>query len=161
MAKGKKFPLAEGQRVAEEVMTHLRPFAKEIVLGGSVARKCAEVGDVDLVAIPKDNMLVAEFINMGDSTLRVGGKVLSVIYSGTQLDLWIAADEELATLTQFVMGSAKFNIYLRAKAKRMGLMLGQYGLFVRETRTRIPLENEKALFLKLEEEWVPYTERSV
>ena len=52
-SKEKKYPHAEAQAIAQEVVEQLRPHCERIVVAGSIRRKKSEVGDIEIVAIPK------------------------------------------------------------------------------------------------------------
>lgn len=49
----KKLPLEAASLVAEAFCHHMRPFAERIEVAGSIRRRKAEVGDIEIVMIPK------------------------------------------------------------------------------------------------------------
>ncbi|MCX6753734.1 MAG: hypothetical protein NTV03_01615, partial [Candidatus Nomurabacteria bacterium] len=51
--KEKRYPLAEAMRIAEALLEELKPHCARIAVAGSVRRKKADCGDIELVAIPK------------------------------------------------------------------------------------------------------------
>lgn len=60
MSNTPKRPLSEVLPVAQKLVESLRPYCERIELGGSCRRQVAEVGDIEIVAIPKvENRLVA------------------------------------------------------------------------------------------------------
>ena len=48
-----RFPLAQGQAVAEQVVLELSPFCERIQIAGSIRRKCPSVGDIELLIEPR------------------------------------------------------------------------------------------------------------
>lgn len=48
-----KMPLAEARAIAEEVMAQISDVCESVVIAGSIRREKAEVGDVELVIVPK------------------------------------------------------------------------------------------------------------
>lgn len=48
-----KRPLSVVQPIADELLALLSPSCVRIAIGGSVRRKCAECGDVELICIPR------------------------------------------------------------------------------------------------------------
>jgi DNA polymerase/3'-5' exonuclease PolX len=47
-----KLPLAQARQIAERLVIQLAPFCKRIEIAGSIRRCKAEIGDIELVAIP-------------------------------------------------------------------------------------------------------------
>lgn len=47
-----KYPLAEAQEIAAELIAHLGDFAEKIEIAGSIRRKKAQVGDIEILYIP-------------------------------------------------------------------------------------------------------------
>jgi len=58
----------------------------------------------------------------------------------------------------YLIGSGKFNIWLRSIAKRKGYLLNQYGLFKRENGKRVS-SKEKEIFQILNIKFIPYEKR--
>jgi DNA polymerase/3'-5' exonuclease PolX len=53
MSAGRRLPRVEAQVIAEELVGLLRPATIRLEVAGSIRRKRAEVGDLDIVAIPR------------------------------------------------------------------------------------------------------------
>ena len=61
-----KMPLAEAQKIADEIVSAIRPFCVRAEVAGSVRRRKEVVGDVEIVAIPRDfDGLTAELAKFG------------------------------------------------------------------------------------------------
>ena len=48
-----KLPLAQARQIAESVIVRLEPYCERIEIAGSIRRQKPEVGDIEIVAIPK------------------------------------------------------------------------------------------------------------
>jgi DNA polymerase (family 10) len=49
-----KMPLAEARKIADEIVAAIRPFCDRAEVAGSIRRRKEIVGDVEIVAIPRD-----------------------------------------------------------------------------------------------------------
>jgi DNA polymerase/3'-5' exonuclease PolX len=45
--------LSQVKPIAEAVRSKLAPYCEECEIGGSVRRECPEIGDIEIVCIPK------------------------------------------------------------------------------------------------------------
>src|SRR6266704_6780381 len=52
-ANSTRLPLAEARRIAYDLADRLRPTCEQIEIAGSIRREKADIGDVEIVAIPK------------------------------------------------------------------------------------------------------------
>lgn len=48
-----KFPRSEALAVAEQILDRLRPFCERCAIAGSIRRRCAMVGDIEILFVPK------------------------------------------------------------------------------------------------------------
>jgi DNA polymerase/3'-5' exonuclease PolX len=53
MSNGERKPLDEARALADEVVDLLRPACERIEIAGSIRRRKADIGDVEIVAIPR------------------------------------------------------------------------------------------------------------
>jgi DNA polymerase/3'-5' exonuclease PolX len=53
MSNPNRFPLFTGQNVAEILISFFWPYVERIAVAGSVRRDRADVGDLDLILIPR------------------------------------------------------------------------------------------------------------
>lgn len=49
----RKWPLAEAKRIASEIVPLLAPFCERIEIAGSIRRRRPQVGDIEILCIPK------------------------------------------------------------------------------------------------------------
>jgi DNA polymerase/3'-5' exonuclease PolX len=74
-----------------------------------------------------------------------------------KLDIFAASAHDYMYQLLFTTGSAKFNIFTRAIAKRRGYLLNQHGLY--ENGNLLPITNEKKLFKFLKIKYLQPHER--
>lgn len=96
-----KFPLPEAERIARGMAGSLSPFCVRVEVAGSIRRKAAEVGDIEIVCIPKyekdmfgDETNVSRLEGIDWSiygTVIANGPRMKKIFlrQGIQLDLFI------------------------------------------------------------------------
>ena len=58
-----KFPRAEAQAVADQIMAELEPFCQQITIAGSLRRGQPEVGDIELLFVPRYEDRQIDFFN--------------------------------------------------------------------------------------------------
>lgn len=146
-----------------------RKYHWEIV--GSYRRQKTTSGDIDLMLIDDDQEIAKKFI--GDLT-KLGYQMH--IYAegpdryGTLINLspakhniWVRADffrtstEDAPAMLLYSTGSKEHNVLMRAKAKKLGLLLNQRGLF--KGKVKMPIEDEKGFFDALGLEYKPPAKR--
>jgi DNA polymerase (family X) len=137
------YPVAEeaGLRLLEAIRGR-----KEIIraeLGGSLRRKREVIGDIDLVVSARDRdrpALMKFFTGLPDvAALVAGGETKSTVTltGGINADLRIVDDTEYPFALNYFTGSKEHNVALRARARKYGWTLNEYGfslLSAEETR---------------------------
>lgn len=126
--KPNKMRLAPAQRLAAKVEKVLAPYSDFIMVVGSVRREAPTVGDIELVALPKD---LEEFLGILNEEGFSGGTRKQVgTVQGMPIEIYLAHDpKEIGGLVFMYTGDFQFNIAMRTKAKRRGLKLNQYGIW--------------------------------
>ncbi len=128
--------LAAANRLSGLIVTELAPFCERIEVAGSIRRHQPEIGDVDLVCLPKGENGLHDLIERCLRSARCikTGEQYRVfeLRGGVQLDLWIAhagvldllGNETPPNWTSLLIcrtGSKAFNIHLAQCAQRQGL----------------------------------------
>jgi DNA polymerase (family 10) len=144
---------------AEPMISALQAFpgVARASVAGSLRRRKEVIRDIDLVASSNDSASIMEFFTSLPAirTVIAKGETLSsiLLQSGIQADLRVVSDVEFPfTLLSFT-GSKEHNTVLRARAKRLGLKLNEYGLFRGEES--IPCQDETAIFSQLGLSYIP------
>ncbi len=76
-----------------------------------------------------------------------------ILKAGMNVDLRVVKDDEFAAASHYFTGSKEHNTEIRARAKKQGYKLNEYGLFKEEKAAKIP--DETALFKKLGLDYIP------
>ncbi|GMV26558.1 MAG: DNA polymerase/3'-5' exonuclease PolX [Phycisphaerae bacterium] len=145
---GIAMPIAE--RVVE-LLASAVPGVK-IAFAGSLRRGKETIGDIDILAAPRDqaeaDRLTQAFTTMPGvvSVLAAGGTRASVqvglgdglgrwgrdpsaAAAGVQMDLKLVPPESWGAAMMYFTGSKEHNVALRERARKKGLTLNEYGLF--------------------------------
>src|SRR6185503_10334011 len=119
---------------------------------GSLRRKLATVGDVDIAVATKNPEKVIEYFVVYPYKERVieqGPTSSSLLTSGGhQVDLLTQPVEAWGSLLQHFTGSKHHNVHLRDLALRKGLSLSEYGIKQLKTKNeeRRTYNNEKDFY---------------
>lgn len=157
MSTGTRVGLLDAQAIATELRDRLEPATERIAVAGSIRRGLRDIGDIELVAIPKTH---TEFIRDGffggqetdvdemqqaiDELIAAGvlathptdpkrgprySKLLHVA-SGLQLDLFSARPHTWGLIFLIRTGPASYSQYLVTHARRRGLHVANGELHV-------------------------------
>jgi DNA polymerase (family X) len=107
----------------------LKPLCTKLEVVGSIRRGVEYPNDIDIVLIPN----FKETIRINMDTLGVkqnsGDKKEAWLVGGVKVELYYATEDTWGAFVLMYTGSKMFNISMRAKAKKIGYTLNQYGLF--------------------------------
>ena len=108
----------------------IKKFVKdEYIIAGSIRRKEATIGDVDIVT--GDKLCDIEECMLADihvQKVRGGEKKLDVDYKGVRFNIYFAMPFYWGAMLFFLTGPASYSIAYRRMAKKKGWHLDQYGL---------------------------------
>lgn len=145
-----------------KVLKHIEG-QKDIEVCGSYRRGCEFVGDLDIVVVPEDlAKLTASIFSMAHKTLASGARNIRILLqNGMQVDFIIVKEEDFYSAVLHATGSKTFNIKCRARAKKYGLKLSEYGLRSAKTNKKVAsTEEDILLYLKLRS-YIPPEARSI
>lgn len=153
--------ISEALSVAEDLLEHLRahPSVGAAEIAGSLRRRRETIGDLDLVcavAAADREAVARHFEEAGrvDRVLASGATKVSVqLARGFQSDLRMVEREEFAAAFHHFTGSKEHNVELRSRAKKLGLTVNEYGVFLGEERLRT--DSETDLYRHLGLPWIP------
>lgn len=135
-----------------------QPGVKRSMIGGSLRRHRETIGDVDILASAEDSAPIMETFTGHEKVATVvakGDTKSSVILdTGINVDLRVVTDEQYPFATHYFTGSKQHNTEVRARAKKLGYKLNEYGLFGKRDKPT-PCADEEALFARLGLDWVP------
>jgi DNA polymerase (family 10) len=130
-----RMTLGEVLPLVDEIIHALKQKGNisKIQTAGSLRRMRETIGDIDLLAMCKDNKkIIDDFTHLPLVTdvLAAGETKASVIVQGgTQVDLRVVPEESYGAALQYFTGSKAHNIHLREIARSKGLKVNEYGIF--------------------------------
>lgn len=129
----------------------------EVILAGSYRRNAPMSRDIDIMIIGKISLsdYVSHLVKEFDGVVYgLGENRASVILNSDNVkaDVFLTPPSDRIAMLTYLTGPKQFNIRMRAKAKRMGYLLNQTGLYA--DCVKIPIRTEKSLFKKLNMEWI-------
>ncbi len=132
MSKGTKRQATSVITLATRMCTIFKgsSYVSDAIVCGSLRRGKEEVSDVDLTVIAEteDTRLVWAILPR-DCTMETQGPVSRRFYwKGVKFDVRIFKHRYKGAALLTRTGPAKFNIRMRAKAKRQGYLLNEYGI---------------------------------
>lgn len=152
----------DAMKVAQKVCETLEPYVEKIEVCGSLRRERTIVGDVDIVVAGVKDGFVGAFyalIEQNPDMNHKGSAVIefNAVVDGVSVDVSVVKIEGWGAALCHATGPAGENIRLRAKAKKLGMKLNEYGLFKGGVRIAGLTENE--VYAALGEPYVTPTER--
>jgi DNA polymerase (family 10) len=151
--------LADTAAVSADLVSYLRERAPDVdfIPVGSVRRGCDTCGDIDILAVGGEPVLmdallqhprVERILGHGDtkSSVRLQG--------GYQADLRLVPAESRGAAMQYFTGSKAHNIVIRDLAVQRGLKLNEYGLFTVADDRRVAGASEEEIYEALDMEWI-------
>lgn len=154
-----RMTLVEATRLTKEMVEYMRREKAVMRVDplGSLRRRAASVGDIDLGVVTKEPSKAIEHFKRfpgGKQVLAAGKNTARLIHrSGRQIDIKTQSSRRYGALLQHFTGSKAHNIHLREIALEKGLSLSEHGIKakgkVREYRT------EDAFYKAIGMQWIP------
>uniref|UniRef100_A0A6C0ELQ2 DNA-directed DNA polymerase n=1 Tax=viral metagenome TaxID=1070528 RepID=A0A6C0ELQ2_9ZZZZ len=148
-----------------------RKFGKgtyELAIAGSYRRGVPESGDIDCLITSKvfglkkavnllrEKGVISDVLSMRDT------KFMGVAHCPKgngmyfRLDIEFLPEEEWGTGILYFTGSKGFNVYMRAEAKRKGMLLNEHGLFnIKTGRKVLKSPSEEEIFQEVGLNYIP------
>ncbi len=151
--------LADTASLSAELVHYLRERAPAVdfIPVGSVRRGCETCGDIDILAVGGDPVLMEMLLQHPrvERVLGHGETKSSVrLQGGYQADLRLVPAESRGAAMQYFTGSKAHNIVVRDRAIQRGLKLNEYGLFSQDDDRRIAGDSEEGIYEALGLEWI-------
>lgn len=104
--------LSKAIEIANKVVEKLKPFTERIEIAGSIRRLKSDVGDIEIVAIPKKDR--SGLINIVSKWQKVRGEPTGkytqrVLPDGIKLDLFFATKDNWGLIFAIRTGSAEYS----------------------------------------------------
>ena len=124
MSSGDKISLNKATQVANRFMLYLDPFVSKSIIVGSIRRKVPEVGDIEIVCVPKDEFSIGLAFPEGYPGLVTNGvrlKRFKYPEKQLQIELYITTEFDYGRMVAIRTGSSAFShINLAMRWNRMG-----------------------------------------
>ena len=140
----------EAMVVAEEIVGWLEPYCGKIIIAGSLRRKKADVGDIEILCVPKPLLIpMKEYFDNLDFVIRClideekkldyrlnkkgartygkQNKLLVHCASGIPVDIFSTTEENWWVALVVRTGSKESNIRISMEAKKYGWKFNAYG----------------------------------
>lgn len=154
----KRTALAKGKQMAAKVERWLKPYARRLLLAGSLRRKRPTIGDIEFVVLPKKSLGVEGLVSaLEERGYRVGPSMRTAkkVVDGVKVELYIVHHpEEFGAMAFMYTGDRTFNMAMRKKAMAMGYLLNQYGVWTRDKKRAILQSTQERDFFEFLQ--VPY-----
>lgn len=132
---GKALKRTEVQNVVDRFLhkAGIHDMKSQVIICGSYRREKPSCNDIDLVIVSQSDadklrIEIALASIFGTLKTRVGAKK-SGVFEEVKIQVAVTDFKSQGAALLMATGSAAFNIVCRAKAKREGKLLNQYGLF--------------------------------
>lgn len=173
--------LSKAYVIAEDLREKLQPYCERIEIAGSIRREHFEVKDIELVAIPKLEVIGSQlslfdepvniikpssgFINTINGLQKVKGEPTGkytqrMLPEGIKLDLFIAKPENWGNIFAMRTGSGEYSHRVLAKTWNQKGFVSKDGTLHMDDKP-IPLYEEEELFDLLGLRWIHPSYREV
>ena len=160
----RQIPIEDIQKIE-----HLLIYNSKTTLVGSYRRKKPFIRDIDILFATDEKNRENDVKNyikylkktFGDKIwiYANGSDKISFVLEATKesrykSDIFISTNDTFYSMLLYSTGSKQFNIKMRAKAKKLGYLLNQSGIFKNGKKINKPSDKEPELFAILEMEYV-------
>jgi DNA polymerase (family 10) len=158
---GRRLLLGEALPLATAMLERLRalPQVLQAEAAGSVRRRAATIGDLDLLITSADPAPVIDAFIHGPEVAQVlaAGPTKASIRTppGLQADLRVVEAASFGAALQYFTGSQAHNVQLRGHAERRGLKVNEYGVFANDSGERVAGETEEGVYAAVGLPWIP------
>jgi DNA polymerase (family 10) len=133
-----------------------REDVARIEFGGSIRRRNEVVQDIDLIAgcaHPAELIsFLCELPEVEREIARSDNKARVLLKSGIAVDLYVTTEERFPYLLHHYTGSKDYHAALEERAKRFGIKISEYGLFLDDHI--LPCQEEREIFSTLELDYI-------
>jgi DNA polymerase (family 10) len=152
--------LSEALPLAEQIVAYIRkcPEVARVEYAGSLRRRKETVGDLDILAAPKNPAGAEKIISWFQKfplikNIIAGGptKCSVILENGTQSDLRVVEIKSFGAALHYFTGSKDHNVEIRTIAQKGDLKINEYGIFDLHQKDRSGKPVEKFIIGDTEE----------
>jgi len=155
MSKGEKMELARAIEFSEAIAAQLKPHCDRLDVAGSVRRRCPQVGDIEIVCIPKPydvGLFESGIATVVERWEKVRGDLPKckytqrlLPYNKIKVDIFFANPDNYGLILAIRTGSADFSARLVSRLRQNGTPAE--GGYLRNYKGEIvPTPNEREVF---------------
>jgi DNA polymerase (family X) len=127
---------------AHKIFDYLKDIDNNFFMAGSARRgKKEDLHDLDLIYVGEKIPYIP-----GYAAFIKGKDIVRLTIKGESVDIYRTDKINFGAMLLFLTGPQMYNIIMRAKAKRNGMLLNQKGLYNRETGELIVSESEEDIY---------------
>jgi len=127
---------------ALSIFDFLKSIDDNFFLAGSARRgKKEDLHDLDVIYVGESVPPIP-----GHTAFVKGKDITRLTIADESVDIYRTDPENFGAMMLFLTGPQEYNIIMRAKAKRKGMLLNQKGLYTRDTRELIASKTEKDIY---------------
>jgi len=158
-----RIPRDAALKAADEFIQYLKTFpeVEQIQYAGSLRRKQATVGDIDILSTGSDVPKMMEIFTTYPKVRQIlakGETKSSVVLEGNlQVDFRVVEPESFGAALFYFTGPKQFNILVRTMALKRGLKINEYGLY--EGEEKLAGKTEEEMFAGLDIAYLKPEER--
>ncbi|HEV2037754.1 MAG TPA: helix-hairpin-helix domain-containing protein, partial [Candidatus Eremiobacteraceae bacterium] len=159
-ARPRRMRLGDAWPIAQAVVEALSalPFAKNVVVAGSLRRMERSVRDLDVICTSETPEKVLEaFVSLPIAErVSARGTTKATIWAlpGISIDCRVVAHECFGNLLQHFTGNKEHNVLLREFAQRKGLKVSEYGIEDKDGKV-ITCPDESGVYATLGLQFIP------
>lgn len=160
-SRGTRLLLHDADALMAGLVDRLRavPGVRAIEAAGSLRRRKATIGDLDLLAATDDPVRLIAALDRLPEVERVlsagTDKSSIVLVDGPQVDLMVCPPSAWGSHLLHFTGSKEHNVALRGMALERGLSLSEKGFKVVESGELQPVATEDEVYERLDLPWIP------
>lgn len=146
-------PLPAARTMAYAIHDQLKKIegVTQIDVAGSIRRGRETVGDIDIVVASSTGHteIFDTFVGLpevDEVLVRGDTKTSARLRNGIQVDVRVVKPEQFSAALHYFTGSKEHHLKLRARAKKMGLKVNEYGVFPRESDQSHELKSEADIY---------------
>ena len=140
--------------LSEKIFKEIKPYARRVMVVGSIRRKEKDPVDIDIVLIPKteeNKEKIEALLGKKGRFLQGGEKRASFRIEGVKVELYYTVPKEWGAALLAYSSEFGASIGLRVVAKKKGFKLNQHGLF--RKGKRIAGKTEEEIYHALGRPW--------
>lgn len=156
-----RLPIFEADTLVEELLKRIGecPAIQKLTPVGSYRRRCATIGNINLIAILSNLKEIFFFLEhsplVEEKRLSSEGRITFTLKSGYQVDLQAVPENSFGFYLLYYTGSREHNHQIQHLARQKGYRFSESGLISEKTGEALPFKTEEEVYQLLGLPWIP------